>query len=252
MAEARSVDLRQVRTGVINLDFQSRRRHRARNALTKLGLDFSFISGIADKPRHLGCSQSHLKAIETLRAGGTPFLVLEDDAIPTPFYTSHVEIPTGVDLLYLGHSPYGWSRQLNGTPEITGPDPDGFLRVHSMLAAHAILYVTEAGVEAVAASIRRSISGDAPERHDIGLCDLQQVLDVRATVKPLFCQSADVQGAKKRDQRKELENFVALPRSAGDVVVSAVQELTVVETTTGRLEFRLQDATLALPNAFGG
>lgn len=238
MVEANLVDLRQLKTGVINLAFQSRRRHRARNALTKLGLDFTFVEGIADKPRHRGCSQSHLKAIETMRAGGTPFLVLEDDAIPTPFYTSHVEIPADVDLLYLGHSPYGWSRELNGTPEITGHLSDTHLRVHSMLAAHAIIYVTEAGVEAVAASIRKSISGERPERHDIGLCDLQQVLNVQATVRPYFCQSSEVQGAAKRDLRKELEDFVSTPRAVGDVVMSADRQLLVAETPTGRLEFR--------------
>jgi hypothetical protein len=239
MAETTPVDLRKLKTGVINLAFQSRRRHRSRNALTKLGLDFHFIEGIADKPRHLGCSQSHLKAIETLREAGAPFLVLEDDAIPTPFYTPLVEIPPGVDLLYLGHSPYGWSRSLTGTAEITGPAPDGFLRVHSMLAAHAIIYVTEAAVEAVIASIRRSISGERPERHDIGLCDLQQTLNVLATGKPLFCQSSEVQGAKKRDLRKDLEDFVSAPRAVGELVQVADKWLRVAETPAGGLEFRL-------------
>jgi hypothetical protein len=240
MATASSVDLRQLKTGVINLIFQSRRRHRARNALTKLGLDFTFIEGVADKPRHFGCSQSHLKAIEALEGGGLPFLVLEDDAIPTPFYTSQVEIPPGVDLLYLGHSPYGWSRSLGGTPEITGRDSDKFLRVHSMLAAHAIIYVTQAGVDAVKASIRKSISGEKKERHDIGLCDLQQVLSVKATAQPLFCQSSELQGAAKRDLRKELEDYVCLPRSAGDIVTAGDQRLQVAETPRGGLEFRLE------------
>lgn len=240
MGIASSVDLRQLKTGVINLEFQSRRRHRARNALTKLGLDFTFIEGVADKPRHFGCSQSHLKAIETMQGGGLPFLVLEDDAIPTPFYTPTVDIPPGVDLLYLGHSPYGWSRNLGGTPEITARDSDHFLRVHSMLAAHAILYVTQAGVEAVKASIRQSISGDRKERHDIGLCDLQQVLSVKATLQPLFCQSSELQGAAKRDLRKELEDYVSLPKSAGDVVVAGGQRLQVAETPMGGLAFRLE------------
>jgi hypothetical protein len=241
MGEANLVDLRKLKTGVINLAFQNRRRHRARNALTKLGLDFAFIEGIADKPRHFGCSQSHLKAIEALRGSGTPFLVLEDDAIPTPFYTSQVEIPAGVDLLYLGHSPYGWSRSLSGTPEITGQESDRFLRVHSMLAAHAILYVTKAGVDAVTASILKSISGDTKERHDIGLCDLQQTLNVQATLKPLFCQSSEVQGAKKRDQRKELEDFISVPRATGDLVLSADRRLKVAETPSSRLEFTLEE-----------
>jgi hypothetical protein len=240
MATASSVDLRHLKTGVINLVFQSRRRHRARNALTKLGLDFDFIEGVADKPRHFGCSQSHLKAIEALEGGGLPFLVLEDDAIPTPFYTPLVDIPPDVDLLYLGHSPYGWSRTLGGTPEITARDSDHFLRVHSMLAAHAIIYVTQAGVDAVKQSIRKSISGEKKERHDIGLCDLQQVLSVKATVQPLFCQSSELQGAAKRELRKELEDYVSLPRSSGDIVTAGEHMLQVTETPLGGLEFHLE------------
>jgi hypothetical protein len=242
MVEANLVDLRKLRTGVINLAFQGRRRNRAIAALTKLDLDFTFIDGIADKPRHLGCSQSHLKAIETLQVGGLPFLVLEDDAIPTPFYTPEVGILPGVDLLYLGHSPYGWSRSLGGTPEVTGLGSDNLLRVHSMLAAHAILYVTQAGVDAVIASIRKSISGDRTERHDIGLCDLHRQLDVRATVRPLFCQSSELQGAAKRERRKEMEDYVCTPRSAGDIVVAGDRRLRVVGTAVGGLEFQLEDS----------
>jgi hypothetical protein len=241
MVKASTVDLRQVKTGVINLVFQNRRRHRARSALTKLGLDFTFVEGIADKPRHVGCSQSHLKAIQSLQVGGLPFLVLEDDAIPTPFYTSDVGIPPGVDLLYLGHSPYGWSRSLGGTPEVTGHGSDNFLRVHSMLAAHAILYVSQAGVDAVIASIQRSISGDPKERHDIGLCDLHRQLDVQATVRPLFCQSSELQGAAKRERRKEMEDYVCTPRFAGDIVVAGDRRLRVVDTAVGGLEFQLED-----------
>ena len=239
MVEANRVDLRQLKPGVINLAVQERRRNRARTALTKLGLDFTFVDGVADKPRHAGCSQSHLKAIEALQPNGCPFLVLEDDAIATPFFTPHVEIPLGVDLFYLGHSPYGWSRSLGGTPEITSHDSDHVLRVHSMLAAHAILYVTRAGVDAVAASIRRSLTGEKKERHDIGLCDLQRLLTVKATAKPLFCQSSELQGAGKRDLRKEQEDFVSAPRRAGDIVVAADSRRLVVETAGAGLEFRL-------------
>ncbi len=227
------IDLSTIRIGVINLSHQERRRNRAIAALGALGLPFEFIEAVRDHPRHYGCSQSHLKAIEKLRGAG-PFIVLEDDAVPTAQYQPAVMPPAGLDLLYLGHSPYGHSRLHGGTPEITEVDPSGFLRVHSMLAAHAILYLTEAGAEVVAQSIRRSIAANPRERHDIGLCDLQQAHRVLAAPAPCFAQSPEVQGAAKQDRRAQDADFVAQPRQVGDVVGT----LTVVRNAHGGLEFR--------------
>lgn len=233
-----TIALAALRIGVINLPHQERRRNRAVVAMSALGLPFVFIDGVRDQPRHFGCSQSHLKAIETLRGSG-PFLVLEDDAVPTPQYQPTVTPPDGIDLLYLGHSPYGHARHLpgGGTPEIVETDPTGFLRVHSMLAAHAILYLTDAGAGAVAQSIRASIGGPQKERHDIGLCDLQQRQRVLATPFPYFAQSPDVQGAAKQDRRSEDQMFVATPRREADVVSGSTGPLTVVRAAGGGLQF---------------
>lgn len=231
-----------LRIGVINLPHQERRRRRATDAMASLGLPFTFIDGVRDQPRHAGCSQSHLKAIETLRGSG-PFLVLEDDAVPTPQYQPTVTPPEGVDLLYLGHSPYGFARHLpqGGTPEITEAQASGFLRIHSMLAAHAILYLNDAGAEAVAQSIRRSLTGPQPERHDIGLCDLQQRQRILAIPEPFFTQSPEVQGAAKQDRRQQDAQFIATPRRPGEVVDHASGRLVVARNLAGGLEFRRQD-----------
>lgn len=226
------IDLTRIRVGVINLPHQERRRSRAIAALGAIGLPFEFIEGIRDHPRHLGCSQSHLKAIETLRGAG-PFLVLEDDAVPTEHFRPTFTLPE-TDLLYLGHSPYGYSRHAGGTPELTGSDPTGHLRIHSMLAAHAILYLTDTGAELVAQSIRRSIGDGSSERHDIGLCDLQQSQHVLAVPFPFFVQSAEVQGAAKQARRQQDASFVSEPRKAGDKVGA----LHVVDNGHGGLAFR--------------
>lgn len=233
------ITLADIRIGVINLAHQERRRNRASATLRALGLPFQFIEGVRDQPRHFGCSQSHLKAVETLRGAG-PFLVLEDDAVPTTHYQPTVAAPEGTDLLYLGHSPYGYGRHLTGggPPEITETGPEGFLRVHSMLAAHAILYLTDAGAEMVAQSIRRSISGAEKERHDIGLCDLQQAHPVLASALPYFTQTPEVQGKAKRERRADAVEFVSLPRQEGDQVETGGRKLTVTRNATGGLEFR--------------
>ncbi|MGV8988238.1 MAG: hypothetical protein ACOH2H_18360 [Cypionkella sp.] len=234
------IDLRAVQIGIINLPHQERRRNRAMAAMAGVGLDFTFIDGVRDDPRHRGCSQSHLKAIETL-AGNGPFLVLEDDAVPTLDFFPVIEVPQATDLLYLGHSPYGYD--ITGTfeaiPEITeGTETPGLLRVHSMLAAHAIVYLTDAIATRVAQSIRGSIAATPPERHDIGLCRIQAQAKVLAVAKPYFAQSAAVQGAKKRERRAEEEEYIAIPRYA-DTLVSAMQ---LQRSPVGHLHFARQMA----------
>ena len=232
------LDLADLPIALINLPHQNRRRFRARRSMDRLGLPFTLIEGVRAKPRHFGCSQGHLRAIEAARGSG-PFLILEDDAIPTKHYMPHVDVPEGIDLLYLGHSPNGYSRrpQIGAVPDLTEPGPSGFLTVHSMLAAHAILYVTELGIEAVAQSIRHSIAADPQERHDIGLCDLQLRLRVAATALPYFCQSGDLQGDGKRDLRRLQEDFVSTPRAAGDLVATPGGALSVARTASGRLGY---------------
>ncbi len=223
---------------MINLPHQNRRRFRARRSMDRLGLPFTMIDGVREAPRHFGCSQGHLRAIEMTRGSG-PFLVLEDDAIPTAHYQPWIDVPDGIDLLYLGHSQSGHSRSLtpSSTPELTELQESGLLCVHSMLAAHAIVYVTEAGIDAVVQSIRRSISSDPKERHDIGLCDLQRQLRVAATPLPFFCQSSDLQGNAKKDLRRLQEDFVAQPRAANDLVQTAKGPLRVLRYAEGRLEY---------------
>jgi hypothetical protein len=108
---------------------------------------------------------------------------------------------------YLGHAPHGWSRSLRGTPELTAEDSDLVLRVRSMLAAHASLYVTRAGGDAVKASIRKSLSGKRRNATTSARATCNGCGTVKATFKPPFCQSCELQGANKRDLPKDQENF---------------------------------------------
>ena len=240
------IDLRTIPVGVINLGTAERRRGRITAALEGLGITFRLIEAIAAQPRHFGCSQSHLKAVTELRGNG-PFLVLEDDATPTTDFQPVIEVPEGTGLLYLGHSRFGFSRSAGkiGTPEITEDEGD-FLRVHSMLAAHAILYLTEAGADAVTAAIHRSIDRRRPLRHDFALCDMQTKSRVLAVRRPWFTQSSGTQRAGKRAAREEEERFVSAPRQAGDRGVSAQDEgdvaLVVARNAAGGLEFRREGA----------
>ena len=236
------IDLARIPVGVINLPGAERRRGRITAALAERGIAFRLIEAIAAQPRHFGCSQSHLKAVTALRGQG-PFLVLEDDAAPTEDFQPLIEVPDRANLLYLGHSRFGFSRSAGkiGTPDLTEAAGD-FLRVHSMLAAHAILYLNEAGADEVTAALQRSTERRRPLRHDIALCDLQARTRVLAVKRPWFFQSSGTQRAGKRAARQEEENFIASPRSPGARVVVAQEgkdvALIVARSAAGGLEFQ--------------
>ena len=240
------IDLRAIPVGVINLASAERRRGRITAALEALGMPFRRIEAIAAQPRHFGCSQSHLKAVTDLRGNG-PFLVLEDDAAPTEDFQPVIAAPEGAGLLYLGHSRFGFSRSAGkiGTPELTEEDGD-FLRVHSMLAAHAILYLTEAGADAVTAAIHRSIDRRRPLRHDLALCDMQTKSRVLAVKRPFFTQSGGTQRAAKRAAREAQESFISVPRQPGDRAVSVQEDgdvaLVAARDAAGGLEFQREVA----------
>ena len=236
------IELGQIPIGVINLPGAERRRRRITESLGAWGLRFHLIEAVAAQPRHHGCSQSHLKAVTMLRGNG-PFLVLEDDATPTEDFRAQIAAPDGANLLYLGHSRFGFSRSAGkiGTPELTESEGD-FLRVHSMLAAHAILYLNDAGAEEVTAAIRRSIDRRRPLRHDIALCELQARTRVLAMPRPYFTQSSGTQRAGKRAARQAEADFIAVPRLPGARGISAQDDgdvaLIVARTPTGGLEFQ--------------
>jgi hypothetical protein len=246
------IDLTRIPIGVINLPGAERRRGRITEALTGLGLKFQLIEAVAAQPRHWGCSQSHLKAVTALRGHG-PFLVLEDDATPTEAFRVTVARPEGANLLYLGHSRFGFSRSAGkiGTPELT-EDAGDFLRVHSMLAAHAILYLNDQGADEVTAAIHRSINRRRPLRHDMALCELQARTRVMAVRAPWFFQSGGTQRAVKREARGEEEEFTALPRQPGDQVVAEDESgsvpLIVARNAAGGLEFQREGLPAAAPS----
>lgn len=187
-------------------------------ALEAGGLSASVVDGVCDKPRYRGCSKAHLAALRNFQ-GQEPFLILEDDVLLTEDFRLDVDLPADCQILYLGHSIYGTDHKLGGLgphSDLTETAGEGHLRVHSMLAAHAILYVDPEAVEQVARSIENSISDANLRRHDIGLCELQQELWVYATDRPYFAQNEEVQGQAKKDMRREQRDIICHSRNEGE------------------------------------
>jgi GR25 family glycosyltransferase involved in LPS biosynthesis len=68
----------------INLDHRTDRREQIEAELNKFNLPFTRISAIKEKNGHLGCSKSHLLAVnEAIKSGYTSVLICEDDMMWT-------------------------------------------------------------------------------------------------------------------------------------------------------------------------
>jgi hypothetical protein len=144
------IDLRETKTLWINLD----RATKNADSINKQCIDYGiknnerFPAIVVDpkdplcqshhphmKPYLAGCGLSHIECIKK-SIGNGPTLVLEDDATITPAYQNIIEVPDDCDAVYLGVS--------TGSPGyISQRYNKDYLRIGRMLAAHAVLYISE-------------------------------------------------------------------------------------------------------------
>lgn len=117
-----------------------------------------------------------------------PFILLEDDAMPTQWFARRFEIPENADAVWLGITDFGMSRgkptagaaRLNG--ERTMP------RVANMLGTHAILFLTTAFTAAVRDRLFLLLRQTPGTPHDRILAAMQDDWIIHAPNPPLFFQ----------------------------------------------------------------
>jgi GR25 family glycosyltransferase involved in LPS biosynthesis len=170
----------------INLDGQEEKRKRTETMLKQIG--FKFVERISaiehEAGRIIGCARSHHHILETATA---PFIILEDDCSLNREVPETIEVPDNSHALYLGIS--HWGRYLNhsGPYVHTTKINDEIVRVHNMLATHAILYLSQEYV-----NICRRIAyhfGYEVENHlDIGFAEIHRFFNVYSLNEPLFRQ----------------------------------------------------------------
>jgi len=180
---------------VISLaDAADRRAHMTR-LCGKLGLNWRWLEAVKCSPGPIGCGLSHIAALTTAQPDG-PLLLLEDDIEPTEHFQSEVTIPDDADALYIGTSHYGGLEAYRFRPSLAAIAAEhrstGLLRIHSMMSAHAILYLTDRDRRAAADAI---VSAIAVERSppDQGLAAIQTHYSVYALHQPMLYQSAAFQ-----------------------------------------------------------
>lgn len=170
----------------INLEDQEEKRKKTETMLKQIGFKFveRFSAIRHEEGRIIGCARSHY---EILNKAEVPFIILEDDCALNKQVPKVIELPDNSDCLYLGIS--HWGRYLNHSGpyvHITKIN-DEIVRVHNMLATHAILYLSKEY-----ADICKRISyhyGYEIENHlDIGFAEIHRFYNVYCLDEPLFRQ----------------------------------------------------------------
>ena len=149
--------------------------------LTKLGFkDFThFQSGTEDYPACLS------KATQTLlkQYMDIPILILEDDLEFTGNDTFDWDV--SADAIYFGLSQFGGDDPYKHGESIVKPYNNTMVKVYSMYATHAILYISPEYNQAVINTL-----SDVSQANDVVIARLHKKFNILAMKKPAFWQSA--------------------------------------------------------------
>ena len=212
-----SLDLRQCETLILNLAEDVQRRESVTALCEQLGLSYQVVDAVKCRPGHIGCGLSHLKALrqsDSLR----PTLVLEDDVAITEHFLSTLAIPDDADAIYLGTSAFGAIELIDYvgfTSRVLADEaPGGLLRIYNLLAAHAILYLTDRyrrrAIEAIVESII-----DRDWDPDRGLAMIQADFNVYAPRHPAFYQAGALQSPDRAEAQESSTRAVLEPSPVG-------------------------------------
>lgn len=170
----------------INLKEEEEKRKRTETMLKVLGFtNVCRLNAIEHiEGRIIGCARSHY---EILKNANPPFIIIEDDCALNKTFVNNLQLPDNADALYLGIS--HWGRYLNHSGpyvHITQVSDD-IVRVHNMLATHAILYLSESYVD-ICKRVAYHFGYESRNHLDIGFAEIHKFYNVYSLNEPLFRQ----------------------------------------------------------------
>lgn len=170
----------------VNLKGEDVKRENTESMLKDLGFKYihRFDAIKHEAGRIIGCARSHY---EILKNEKPPFIILEDDCALNKEFVSEIEVPDNADALYLGIS--HWGRYLNHSgPYVhcTKVD-DNIVRVHNMLATHAIMYLSDSYTE-MCKRVAYHFGYEVENHLDIGFAEIHKFFNVYSFDEPLFRQ----------------------------------------------------------------
>jgi hypothetical protein len=137
----KTVDLREVTTFWATIEKNKDRHTKMVKMFDELGFkDTHQVNGPIANPYTVGIAETHIQSLQ----GNLPVLMMEDDCAVTSDWNPILDIPEGVDAVYLGTSWFGMVRgksQYQGC--ISSSYNDKFVKPYNMLGIHSILYLSE-------------------------------------------------------------------------------------------------------------
>ena len=192
------IDLTEIPVVWINLDSAKQNaekmqdiftKYKFKNTHRKSGLIIPPPPGTDPSIAHFrGCGQSHIDILDNLDYS-SPLLILEDDVEFVNNFNPIIEIPDNSDGVYLGISHgnrYYETKRHN----------EQYLQISGILAAHAILYVTDAYRQAMS-QIGKYCLQVLNKPWDLGTAGIQRNFKVYTPNNPLIYQSNDRENANK-------------------------------------------------------
>ncbi|WP_338290164.1 glycosyltransferase [Luteolibacter sp. LG18] len=128
---------------------------------------------------------NHLAAVSSQPP---PFILLEDDARPTRWFGSVIEVPEDASAVWLGVTEYGMDGTVPkaGAARLTGHPRCP--RVENMLGTHAILFLDTDFTEAVRDELLQTLRTSPQTPHDRITAAMQERWNVHGVNPPLFFQ----------------------------------------------------------------
>ena len=192
------IDLREIPVVWINLDSATENAKKMEERFKKYGFKNTHRqSGLIIPPppgtdksiaHFKGCGQTHINILDN-KNYSTPLLVLEDDVEFVDGFNPVLDIPDNSDGVYLGISHgnlYYASCRYN----------ENYLRIGGILAAHAILYVTDSYRQNMS-NVGKHCLNELNQPWDLGTAALQMHFKVYTPNEPFVYQSNDRQSANK-------------------------------------------------------
>jgi len=192
------IDLREIPVVWINLDSATKNAELMEQRFKKFEFKNTHRkSGVVIPPppntdksiaHYRGCGTSHIQILDNTEYS-TPLLILEDDVEFIDNFDPVLEIPDDSDGVYLGISHgnlYYGSCKHN----------EDYLRISGILAAHAILYVTE-NYRKTMSEVGKYCLNVLDRPWDLGTAGIQNQFKVYTPNNPLVYQSNDRDSANK-------------------------------------------------------
>lgn len=171
----------------INLDRDVEKSENVEKTLNDLGFkSVKRFAGIEEEIKKIGVAKSHNLLLKKLSKEKAPFIVFEDDILPSRF-DPHLKVPKNADAYYLGSSSYGLYSGVGRRKISLELYEDKTYRIYNMLAAHAILYLNTDYVKFLAKATEFSVY--IRDNQDKARAETMKYWNVYAGERPMFYQS---------------------------------------------------------------